>query len=135
MLSQQLLENCSLAASEGDLGGREATALSSLIYRPYSVVTALASLLVANKGTIYGADASERSFVYLHLTQLNSKKQQRMNFMTEALLMSIILEQKLCSFKDWIEKIYLSLRFVILLLLQQSKLEKFALFVSDTESI
>lgn len=60
LLSQQFLQDCSLAASEVDLGEWEATALSSLIYWTYSVVTALSSLLVANKGTIYGADASER---------------------------------------------------------------------------
>lgn len=63
LLSQQLLQDCSLAASEVDLGEHEVTALASLIYWTYSVVTALASLLVANKGTFYGADASER-FVY-----------------------------------------------------------------------
>lgn len=50
LLSQPFLQDCSLAASEVDLGEQEATVLCSMICWTYSVVTALASLLMANKG-------------------------------------------------------------------------------------
>lgn len=96
LLSQPFLQDCSLAASDVDLGEHEATALCSIIYWTYSAVTALASLLWLTRDYLRCRCLWE-VFVYLHLTQLNSKKQQRMNFLSEALLLSNTLEQKLFS--------------------------------------
>lgn len=61
LLSQPFLQDCSLAASEVDLGEHEATALCSIIYWTYRAVTALASLLVTNKG-LFTVQMSLRGF-------------------------------------------------------------------------